>query len=82
MRREQGGERRLLDFEAFTWADRYERKYDWSYRIQPGPKETYREFKPIGNMIEDALKKKKKEKPKTEKAAKMSFSDFLKKISR
>ena len=31
--REQGPERRLLDYEAFTWADKYERKYDWSYRV-------------------------------------------------
>ena len=80
--REQGGERRFLDFEALTWADKYERKYDWSYRVQAGPKETYREFRPIGNIIEDMLKKRKKEKPKTEKAEKMSFTDFLKKISR
>jgi len=80
--REQGEERRLLDFEAFTWADKYKRKYDWSYRVQLGPKETYREFKPIGNVIEDMLKKRKKEKPKKEKTERMSFEDFLKKISR
>src|SRR3972149_11273356 len=80
--REQGEERRLLAFEAFTWADKYKRKYDWSYRVQLGPKETYREFKPIGNVIEDMLKKRKKEKPKKEKTERMSFEDFLKKISR
>ena len=80
--REQGEERRLLDFEALTWADKYKRKYDWSYRVQPGPKEEYKEFKPIGNVIEDMLKKRKKEKPKGEKAEKMSFEDFLKKISK
>jgi hypothetical protein len=71
-----------------TWADQYERKYDWSYRIQIGPRETYKDFKPIGNVIEDMLKKRKKEKPKGEKAEKvektekMSFVDFVKKISR
>ena len=80
--REEGEGRRLLDFEAFTWADKYERKYDWSYRIQTGPKETYREFKPIGNMIEDMLKKRKKGKPKPDKTEKMSFTDFLRKISK
>lgn len=80
--REQVGERRMFDFENFTWADQYKRKYDWSYRIQFGPRETYEDFKPIGNVIEDMLKKRKKEKPKTEKAEKMSFVDFLKKISR
>jgi len=80
--REQGEERRLFDFEALTWADRYKRKYDWSYRVQVGPKETYKEFRPIGNVIEDMLKKRKKEKTKTEKAEKMSFTDFLKKISK
>lgn len=83
--REQGPERRLLDYEAFTWADKYERKYDWSYRVQTGPRVAYRETRPIGNMIEDLLKKKKSEKPKTEKEEKMrkmSFIDFLKKISR
>jgi len=83
--RERGDERRLLDFEAFTWADKYDRKYDWSYRVQIGPKETYKEFRPIGNIIEDTLKKRKKEKPKTEseeKMKKMTFADFLKKISR
>jgi len=62
--REKSAERRLLDFEAFTWADRYKRKYDWSYRVQIGPKETYKEFRPIGNVIEDMLKKRIKERKK------------------
>lgn len=80
--RERGDDRRLLDYEAFTWADRYDRKYDWSYRVQAGPKESYRESRPIGNMIEDMLKKKRKEKAKPDKSEKMTFVDFLKKISR
>jgi len=83
--KEKREERRLFDFEHLTWADQYERKYDWSYRIQIGPRETYKDFKPIGNVIEDMLKKRKKEKPKgekVEKTEKMSFVDFVKKISR
>ena len=80
--KEQREARPLFEFENFTWADQYKRKYDWSYRIQVGPREEYKEFKPIGNVIEDMLKKRRKEKTKGEKTEKMNFVDFLKKISK
>ncbi|MEM5829153.1 MAG: nitroreductase family protein [Candidatus Aenigmatarchaeota archaeon] len=44
-----------IPFENLTWYNIYGRKYDISYLFQPGGKGT--EIKPIGNRIEDAIKK-------------------------
>lgn len=71
---------RRIDFENLTSVDTYNKKYNIAYAVQSqGGKEL--KFKPIGNYIEDLLKKKLKEaKPKDKASAKMSFADFLKKL--
>ena len=72
---------RRIAFENLTFVDTYNKKYDIAYAVQTsGGKEL--KFKPIGNYIEDLLKKKLKEaKPKEKEAAKRTtFTDFLKKL--
>lgn len=56
-----------IDFDNLTWLNKWGEKYEISYILQPGPK---REFKPIGNVIEEKLKKVKKGK-------KISFEELL-----
>jgi len=59
------------EFESHTWADKWGEKYEISYIFQePG---VHRQPKPIGNAIEDAVKKFGKEK-------KLDFSKFIKKL--
>ncbi|TAL48038.1 nitroreductase family protein [archaeon] len=62
-----------FDFDGLTWVEKFGEKYEISYIIQqPGVR---RLPKPIGNMIEDAVKKHKGKGKKT------SFSKFLEKLS-
>jgi nitroreductase len=69
-----------IPFENLTWIERVGKKYDISYYFQPGPKGEFSGQlmgKPIGNRIEDALKKyreqiKEKKRP--------TFAELLKKI--
>lgn len=61
-----------IPFENVTHVDRYGKKYDASYITQAG--RSYQVIKPLGNQIEDAMKKFRKEK-------KLSFKDFLKRFS-
>jgi nitroreductase len=58
---------RRIDFDNLTWLDKWGEKYEISYIIQPGPK---RELKPIGNIIEEKLKKVKK-------SRKITFEELL-----
>lgn len=49
-----------IPFDNLTWYNTYGKKYDLSYLVQPGARKEV-EIKPIGNLIEDAIKKLKKE---------------------
>jgi len=74
---------RRIDFENLTFINTYNKKYEISYIVQSqGGKEI--KFKPIGNYIEDTLKKRLKEVRSKDKQAakKTSFADFLKKLGR
>jgi nitroreductase len=75
---EEATERKLLPFEHMTWENKFGKKYELSYLIQPGIKRET-SWKPIGNYIEEIFQKRKKEKLKTEK---MSFSQLLKKLKK
>jgi nitroreductase len=58
---EKAEERReRIPFDNLTWYNIYGKKYDISYLFQPGARKEV-EIKPIGNVIEDALKKLKRE---------------------
>jgi nitroreductase len=59
-------------FDNLTWVDKWGEKYEISYIIQPGVK---RELKPIGNLIEEKIKKIKKGKQ-------LTFEDFLKMLAK
>lgn len=50
-----------IPFDNLTWCEEYGKKYDISYLIQPGAKRKV-EIKPMGNLIEEALKKLKEKK--------------------
>jgi len=71
-------ERKLLPFENMTWENKYGKKYELSYLIQPGIKRET-SWKPIGNYIEELLQKRRKEKPKSEK---MSLFQLLRKLKK
>lgn len=58
-------------FDNLTWVDKWGEKYEISYIIQPGPK---RELKPIGNIIEEKIKKGKK-------GRRITFEEFLKMLA-
>jgi nitroreductase len=61
------------DFNGLTWVDRWGEKYEISYIVQePG---VHRQPRPIGNVIEDAIRK------RTNKQKKTSFSGFLERLS-
>jgi nitroreductase len=75
---EEYDERKLLPFENFTWENKHGKKYELSYLIQPGNKRET-SWKPIGNYIEEAFQKRRKEKPETQK---MSFTQLLKKLKK
>jgi nitroreductase len=45
-----------IPFDNLTWTDTYGKKYDISYIFQPGARKDV-EIKPIGNIVEDAVKK-------------------------
>lgn len=70
---------RRIPFENLTSVNRYGNKYDIAYAVGPGDKGKEYKFKQIGNYIEDALKPKKKVKKK--KKAKLTFSEFLKRLA-
>ncbi|MEM5852813.1 MAG: nitroreductase family protein [Candidatus Aenigmatarchaeota archaeon] len=48
-----------ISFDNLTWCDVYGKKYDISYIFQPGAKKEV-ELKPIGNLLEDWIKKMRK----------------------
>ncbi|MEM5879129.1 MAG: nitroreductase family protein [Candidatus Aenigmatarchaeota archaeon] len=56
-----------IPFDNLTWYNIYGKKYEFSYLFQPGARKEV-EIKPVGNLIEDALKKLKE--------------DFLKKMKK
>lgn len=57
-------------FENLTWLNKWGEKYEISYIVQPGVK---REFKPLGNILEEKVKKQKK---------KLTFEELLRKLSK
>lgn len=71
-------DRKLLPFEHVTWENKYGKKYELSYIVQPGIKRETG-WKPIGNYIEEMFQKKKKQIPKNEK---MSLQQLLKKLKK
>jgi nitroreductase len=52
--------RERITFDNLTWYNKYGKKYDISYIFQPGARKEV-EIKPIGNLIEDAIKKLRRE---------------------
>lgn len=48
-----------ITFDNLTWYNIYGKKYDISYLFQPGARKEV-EIRPIGNLVEDAIKKLKK----------------------
>ncbi len=60
-----------IDFNNLTWVNKWGEKYEISYIIQPGVK---REIKPIGNLLEEKLKKVKKSK-------KITFEELLRMLA-
>ena len=52
---------RRIPFEQITYVDKYGKKYDVAYAVQPGDKGKEYRFKQIGNYIEDFLKEKLKQ---------------------
>jgi len=65
-----------IPFDNISWNEKYGKKYDISYIFQPGAKKDV-ELKPMGNIIEDAIKKYREEEYRG-----FSFRNFLKKIFR
>jgi hypothetical protein len=49
---------RRTPFEQRTWIDKYGKKYDIAYSVQPGDKGKEYRFKQIGNYLEDLFKQK------------------------
>jgi nitroreductase len=68
-----------IDFENFTFVDKYGRKYPISYSLQAGSKYDYLLFEPLSKYVEKYVEKskgkKKKKKP-------LTFEEFLKKLSK
>jgi nitroreductase len=57
---EEGEEmKKRIPFDNLTWYNKYGKRYDISYLIQPGARKEV-EIKPIGNLIEDVVKKMRK----------------------
>lgn len=74
---------RRVPFEQITSVNTYGKKYDIAYAVQPGDKGKEYKFKQIGNYLEDMFKEKLKEKePKRPKEKKkMTFAEFLRRLS-
>lgn len=53
--------RERIPFDNLTWCEEYGKKYDISYLIQPGARKEV-EIKPVGNLIEEAIRKLKERK--------------------
>lgn len=67
---------RRVPFEQLTWIDKYGKKYDIAYSVQPGDKGKEYKFKQIGNYLEDMFKQKMEERRSRPKERK-TFSEFL-----
>ncbi len=73
---EQPEKPRRINFENLTWLNKYGRKLELALAIQPGEvKVDYP--KPIGNIIESAIKKSKKVKKE-----RLTFEEFLKRLAK
>lgn len=73
---EQPEKPRRINFENLTWLNKYGRKLDLALAVQPGQVKV--DFpKPIGNIIEDIIKKKVKKK-----VEKLTFEEFLKRLAK
>ncbi len=73
-----------IHFELLTHVNTYGKKYDISYAVKKEAGKEFK-FKQIGNYIEDVLKEKLKEKEtekrKVKRSKRMTFSEFLKRLS-
>ncbi len=67
-----------IPVENITWIDKYGEKYNIVYATQPGPGGDA--FKPLGTMIEETMKKYKKEEKVTKK--KLTFAELLRRLAR
>jgi nitroreductase len=74
---------RRIPFEQTTSVDTYGKKYDIAYAVKPGDRGKEYKFKQIGNYLEDAVKEKlgKKETTRSKEKKKMTFAEFLKRLS-
>ena len=72
---------RRLPFEKLTHIDKYGKKYDISYAVQPGDKGKEHRFKQIGNYLEEIFKKKVEERREKTKE-KLTFEDLIKRYSK
>lgn len=73
---EQPEKPRRINFENLTWLNKYGRKLELALAVQPG--EVKIDYpKPIGNLIEDAIKKSKKVKKE-----RLTFEEFLKRLAK
>jgi len=72
-----------IPFEQVTSVNTYGKKYDIAYAVQPGDKGKEYKFKQIGKYLEDIskerLKEKKAKRPKGKR--KMTFTEFLRRLS-
>jgi len=57
---EEEERRERIPFDNLSWLDIYGKKYDLSYVFQPGARKDVK-IEPVGNLIEDAIKKLRKE---------------------
>lgn len=72
---------RRTPFEQRTWIDKYGKKYDIAYSVQPGDKGKEHRFKQIGNYLEDIFKQKIEErraKPKK----RLTFAELIERYSK
>jgi len=71
---------RRIPFEQLTSVNTYGKKLDIAYAVAPGDKGKEYKFKEIGNYLEDIFKKKMEAK-KPKKKKKLTFAEFLRRLS-
>ncbi|MBS3055676.1 MAG: nitroreductase family protein [Candidatus Aenigmarchaeota archaeon] len=76
---EEGEKFKRIDFENLTYVDRYGKKYDISYSLQPGTKYDYQLFEPLNKYVEKYAEEIKK---RGKKRKIPTFEEFLRKLSK